>query len=90
MHLLGEVSNLPVEVSFVEKQHGDVRDTYADTSKAARLLGYAPAVPLREGLLREFIAIEDLIADGLSEVSEESRVGAGSKKKVYAPSAVGR
>lgn len=90
MQLLGEVSNLPVEVSFAEKQHGDVRDTYADTSKAARLLGYAPAVPLREGLLHEFTEMETLISDGLSETSDESRVGTGNKKRVYAPTVVGR
>lgn len=62
MHLLAEVSNRPVQVTFVERQHGDVRDTYADTTKAARLLAYAPAVSLREGLLHEFIAMERLYA----------------------------
>ena len=62
MRLLAEVSNRPVQVTFVERQHGDVRDTYADTTKAARLLAYAPAVSLREGLLHEFIAMERLYA----------------------------
>jgi UDP-glucuronate 4-epimerase len=34
-------------------QPGDVRDTWADTGLAERLLGYRPAVPLREGLAQE-------------------------------------
>ncbi len=36
-------------------QPGDVPITYADVSKAGRLLGYAPEVPIREGL-RRFVA----------------------------------
>lgn len=87
MQLLGEVSNQPVAVTFGENQHGDVRDTYADTSKAGRLLAYAPTVSLREGLLREFVAIERLYTDGLSE---ESLVGSRDKKSLYAPVSVGR
>ncbi len=35
-------------------QPGDVPITYADVSKAGRLLGYSPKVPIREGL-REFV-----------------------------------
>jgi len=33
---------------------GDVRDTWADVSRAAELLGYAPSVTLEEGLEREY------------------------------------
>jgi nucleoside-diphosphate-sugar epimerase len=33
-------------------QPGDVRDTAADTARARRAFGYAPAVPLAEGLAR--------------------------------------
>ncbi|MFQ5877233.1 MAG: GDP-mannose 4,6-dehydratase [Acidobacteriota bacterium] len=34
------------------EQPGDVRATWADVSKAGRLLGYAPRVPIEEGLSR--------------------------------------
>ncbi len=39
-------------IDYLPSQPGDVPITYADVSKAARLLGYAPKVPIREGLRR--------------------------------------
>jgi UDP-glucuronate 4-epimerase len=39
-------------IDYLPAQPGDVPITYADVSKAARLLGYAPKVPIREGLRR--------------------------------------
>ena len=40
-------------VRFMEKARGDVLDTWADTSRAAADLGFAPTVGLEEGLERE-------------------------------------
>ncbi len=40
-------------VRFMEKARGDVADTWADTSKAAAELGFAPTIGLEEGLVRE-------------------------------------
>ena len=57
IELLQEVSGLPVQVTFEQKQHGDVRDTFADISNAIKLIGYQPQVSLREGLTREFESI---------------------------------
>ena len=42
-------------IEYLPAQPGDVPITYADVSKAARLLGYSPKVPIREGL-RRFVA----------------------------------
>ncbi len=42
-------------IEYLPDQPGDVPITYADVSKAERLLGYAPRVPIREGL-RRFVA----------------------------------
>lgn len=53
IQLLREVSGLPVHVTYEKRQHGDVRDTYADTSHAAHLIGYQPQVTLPAGLARE-------------------------------------
>ncbi|MEL7061203.1 MAG: NAD-dependent epimerase/dehydratase family protein [Acidobacteriota bacterium] len=39
-------------IEYLPDQPGDVPVTYADVSKAHRLLGYAPRVPIREGLRR--------------------------------------
>ncbi len=49
-----EVTGRDVEVVMSEKQKGDMRDTYADTSAARRDLGYVPRTSLREGLAREW------------------------------------
>ncbi|HYG61275.1 MAG TPA: GDP-mannose 4,6-dehydratase [Thermoanaerobaculia bacterium] len=42
-------------IDYLPAQPGDVPITYADVSKAERLLGYSPKVPIREGL-RRFVA----------------------------------
>jgi len=42
-------------IDYLPDQPGDVPITYADVSKAHRLLGYSPKVPIREGL-RRFVA----------------------------------
>jgi UDP-glucose 4-epimerase len=49
-----EVTGRKIEVVISQKQKGDMRDTYADTSAARRDLGYAPTTRLREGLQREW------------------------------------
>jgi UDP-glucose 4-epimerase len=49
-----EVTGREVEVVMEEKQKGDMRDTYADTTAARRDLGYQPQTGLREGLEREW------------------------------------
>ncbi len=53
--LLGEIVELTgarVEPQYDPPRAGDVRDSLADLGRAEDLLGYNPAVPLREGLLR--------------------------------------
>ncbi len=60
IEMLREISGLPVQVTFEQKQHGDVRDTFADISDAMKLIGYQPRVPLREGLAHEFESIAAL------------------------------
>ncbi|GAC1667091.1 MAG: NAD-dependent epimerase/dehydratase family protein [Ktedonobacteraceae bacterium] len=57
IELLQEVSGLSAEVTFEQKQHGDVRNTFADISSATDLIGYEPRVTLREGLACEFESI---------------------------------
>lgn len=42
----------PVEVIYDEPRPGDVHDLRADASKAHRLLGYVPSVPLADGVRR--------------------------------------
>ncbi len=52
---VGEAVGVVPELRFQPTQAGDVDITYADNTKAHRLLGYAPQTPLAEGL-RQFVA----------------------------------
>jgi UDP-glucose 4-epimerase len=60
LDLLREISGAQIEYVCEQRQRGDVQDTLADTSRAAHLLGYAPQISLREGLVRQFASIVDL------------------------------
>jgi UDP-glucose 4-epimerase len=48
--LIGRVSGRPVLIDRQPEQKGDMRDTYADTSRARADMGFAPSVTLEAGL----------------------------------------
>jgi UDP-glucuronate 4-epimerase len=48
-----ELTGHPLDVRYVAWEHGDVRDTGADTTRARRDLGFEPRVGLEEGLKTE-------------------------------------
>ncbi len=50
LRIVGELAGRPVPVSRVPAVPGDPARTWADTTRAARLLGHRPRVPLRAGL----------------------------------------
>lgn len=52
VHWIAEALGVEAKVEHLPEQPGDVPITYADIAKAGRLLGYAPKVPIREGLRR--------------------------------------
>src|SRR5262249_23900357 len=52
--VLEEALGKRAELSFEPEQPGDVPVTYADVSKAKKLLGYAPKVPFDTGI-RNFV-----------------------------------
>jgi UDP-glucuronate 4-epimerase len=52
VHWIAEELAVEPRIDYLPPQPGDVPITYADVSKAARLLGYSPKVPIREGLRR--------------------------------------
>ena len=52
---LAEELAVEPRIEYLPEQPGDVPITYADVSKAERMLGYAPGVPIRDGL-RRFVA----------------------------------
>ena len=52
--IIGRVVGRPLAVNRDEAQKGDMRHTYADTTRARQDLGFAPSVGLEEGLAAEF------------------------------------
>ncbi len=64
LELLGSIMGKSLTVNRVERQHGDVTHTYADTTRAQQDLDFHPRVKLDEGLAREvdwFRANQDLL-----------------------------
>ena len=53
--MIGRVSGRPVKIEYQPAQKGDMRDTYADTSRARADMAFAPSVGLEQGL-REMLA----------------------------------
>jgi len=68
IELLRKVSNTQLIVQSDDRQHGDVRHTYANISHAESLLGYRPRVPLQVGLARELMDIETLYSTITSRI----------------------
>lgn len=56
--LIGRVSGRPVAIDHQPAQKGDMRDTYADTSRARADLGFVPSVGLEDGLRQMFVWME--------------------------------
>jgi len=54
LRLIEEVSARPLRIRREEVQKGDMRDTFADTTAAARDLDFHSRVGLAEGLAREW------------------------------------
>ncbi len=52
MHWIAGELGVEPRVEMLPEQPGDVPITFADVAKAGRMLGYAPRVPIREGLAR--------------------------------------
>ena len=52
--IIGRLVGSPVTIDQQPPQKGDMRDTYADTTRAAAELGFAPSVTLEQGLAEEY------------------------------------
>lgn len=62
IELLAEIAGTEVAVDHEERQHGDVADTCADTTRIRETLGFAPSTPLREGLSAELEWMRESLA----------------------------
>ena len=54
LRIIERTTGRPLKIRREDAQKGDMRDTYADTSLARRDLGFAPKVPLEEGIQAEY------------------------------------
>jgi len=61
--LIRRITRRPLRVDRIEAQRGDMRDTYADTTKARADLGFAPSVTLEQGLRAQY---EWMIGEAIS------------------------
>jgi nucleoside-diphosphate-sugar epimerase len=52
--LIRRMTGRPLRVERAEAQRGDMRDTYADTTRARADLGFSPTVTLEQGLRAEY------------------------------------
>jgi UDP-glucose 4-epimerase len=66
LSIIGRVTGRRLDVRYVDRQHGDMRDTYADTTLARREIAFAPMVALEQGLDAEYRWIVDLLATASS------------------------
>ena len=56
LKFIGEETGAPLEAEYKPGRAGDVRDSLADISAAARLIGYEPRIRVQEGLKRTIAA----------------------------------
>ena len=52
IQILGEALGKTPILNRLPEQPGDVRQTYADVSRARSEIGYSPSTPFREGIAR--------------------------------------
>ena len=76
LELLAGSAARPLDVRHVGAEAGDVRETSADTRRAAQDLGYAPAATFADGLRAEF----EWTLERLAAESERPVVSAGAAR----------
>ncbi|MCL4370896.1 MAG: NAD-dependent epimerase/dehydratase family protein [Chloroflexi bacterium] len=68
LEVLQKASGIEGRIRHIENQKGDVRHTFADTSRAREVLAFKPSVGIEEGLRRQFewqkAAGEERMANG--------------------------
>ena len=62
LDLIAGLADRELDVTYAAKEHGDVRDTSADTTLAREQLGFSPATALEDGLEAEFEWVKEMLA----------------------------
>jgi UDP-glucuronate 4-epimerase len=76
LELLAGLAARPLDIRHVRTEAGDVRETSADTSRAARELGYAPATTFEDGLRAEL----EWTVERLAAAHDRRRVASGAAR----------
>lgn len=63
LELLSGLAGTPPEVTYLDQERGDVRDTAADTTRARTSLGFEPRTTLRDGLAAQLDWLTALVSD---------------------------
>lgn len=71
IQLLEKVSGRVARVRWEASARGDMRDTFADTSRAQHALGYLPTVHLRDGLAAELAYLESIYAPTTAPIATQ-------------------
>jgi nucleoside-diphosphate-sugar epimerase len=71
--LLAGYAGRELNVSYLDTEKGDVRDTGADTTRARAELGYMPQTRVADGLLAEFEWLRGLQAAAAAPSRRRSR-----------------
>ncbi len=61
--MIGSLMKVKLKIDFQSSQKGDVKDTWADLTRAKEELGYVPRVSLEQGLLQEIEYIKQLYSN---------------------------
>ncbi len=62
LDIIAGLADRELDVTYAAKEHGDVRDTSADTSRARAQLGFDPQTRLEDGLAAEFEWVQGMLA----------------------------
>lgn len=58
---IGRLAGRRLDVHYLDREHGDVKDTAADTTRAREQLRFSPGTSLEDGLLAEFEWLSELV-----------------------------
>ena len=74
LNILAEFTTRALGVRYLESEHGDVRDTGADTTRARHLLGFEARTEIENGLAAELEWVESTLPGNRQRVGPSSFV----------------
>jgi nucleoside-diphosphate-sugar epimerase len=66
LQMLSQIMNAKIDITYAEKQKGDMRHTFASTERAKTDFDYNPRIALKEGFTAEYLWLKKLLTEGRS------------------------